>query len=498
MLVLLHLFSCLHGSVLEKVETFEECPTRASVVGTLQPTYSELTSAIDPSTQTGVMLLEEGLEALLLRGWMIEQAQQTIDVQYFIFSADNVGLLSTAELVEAANRGVRVRLIVDDVLAHGDELLLRDIHFHPNIEVKVYNPTINIGKHWTEKSRNLISDFDGINQRMHHKALIVDGKMVVTGGRNVGDEYYDLNSDYNFRDRDVLLIGGTSSVIQSGFDFFWQDDHSVLINELLPDGNRQTAEQSWTKLRNFSCSPKYFNPVFRNQLDAMPNTLLQAAESKRLLWIDSVQYISDAPWKNETEGLGGGSITTRELLDLLGQAQKRIWIQTPYLILTEIGLGALQGAIDKGVEIKILTNSLAATDNYPAYAGYKRIRNTLLEMGVEVYEMKPNAPDVQALNGTGIPDKMDAQVGLHSKSMIIDDAISVVGTFNMDPRSANLNTESFVVVRDAELTAQMESYFATDMSERNAWPASKSNEKEAGLKRRILTFFSKLVPEALL
>ena len=498
MLYLLSLFACLHRSPLEKVENFEECPTKASTVGMLSATYSELTSSIDSEAQTGVMLLEEGLEALLLRGWMIEQAQQTIDVQYFIFSADNVGLLSTAELVEAANRGVKVRLIVDDVLAHGDELLLRDINVHPNIDVKVYNPTINIGKHWTEKSRNVISDFDGINQRMHHKALIADGKMVVTGGRNVGDEYYDLNSDYNFRDRDVLLVGGTTSVVQSGFDFFWKDEHSVPIDRLLTDGDIQTAEKSWMKLRNFSCSPEKFHPIFRQQIDNMPITLSNAITSQRLLWIDSVRYVSDAPWKNETDGLGGGSITTRELLDLLAQAQKRIWIQTPYLILTEVGLSALQGAVDKGVEIKILTNSLAATDNYPAFAGYKRIRNTLLEMGIEVYEMKPDAPDVQALNGTGIPDKMDAEVGLHSKSMIIDDTISVVGTFNMDPRSANLNTESFVIVKDAAFTAQMESYFATDMNERNAWPASKSNEKEAGLKRRILTFFSKLVPEALL
>ena len=107
------------------------------------------------------------------------------------------------------------------------------------------------------------------------------------------------------------------------------------------------------KLRDFSCSPIYFNPIFRQQLDDMPNTLLSAAKSERLLWIDSVQYVSDAPWKNETDGLGGGSITTRELLDLLSQAEKRIWIQTPYLILTELGLGALQAAVDKGIEIKI-------------------------------------------------------------------------------------------------------------------------------------------------
>ena len=498
MITLLYFFACLPHSPLDTVKNFEDCPTQPTVVGNIESTYTSLTQDIDTDAQTGVMLLEEGLEALLLRGWMIEQAQHTIDIQYFIFSADNVGLLSTAEIVEAANRGVKIRLVVDDVLAHGDELLLRDIHFHPNIEVKVYNPTINIGKHWTEKSRNLVTDFDGINQRMHHKALIADGKLVVTGGRNVGDEYYDLNSDYNFRDRDVLLVGGTSAVVQSGFDFFWEDPHSVPINQLLPDGDVQTAQETWRKLRNFSCDPVYFNPIFRKQLDDIPTTLFSAVESNRLLWLDSVQFVSDSPWKNESDGLGGGSITTRELLDLLSQAEHRIWIQTPYLILTDLGLGALQAAIDKGVEIKILTNSLAATDNYPAFAGYKRIRNTLLEMGVEVYEMKPDAPDIQAMNGTGIPDKMDAEVGLHSKSMIIDGHISVVGTFNMDPRSANLNTESFVVVRDEAFTTQMEGYFMTDMNERNAWPASNLNEKHAGFVRRLLTFVSKLVPEALL
>jgi len=498
MLIWLQIFACLHRSPLERGGTAMDCPSQASVTGKLSQTYDLLTTDTDTETKTGVMLLEQGLEALLLRGWMIEQAEETIDIQYFIFSADNVGLLSTAEIVEAANRGVRVRLIVDDVLAHGDELLLRDIDVHPNIEVKVYNPTINIGKHWTEKSRNLLTDFEGINQRMHHKALIVDGKAVITGGRNVGDEYYDLNSEYNFRDRDVLLIGGTSSVIQEGFDFFWEDSHSVVINQLLPDGNMNTAQETWTQLRNFSCTPKYFDPRFRQQIDATPKLLQGASENGRLHWLDSVQFVSDSPWKNESDGLGGGSITTRGLLDLLGQAKERIWIQTPYLILTDIGMSALQAALDKGIEIKILTNSLAATDNYPAFAGYKRIRNTLLEMGVELYEMKPDAPDIQAMNGTGIPDKMDAEVGLHSKSMIIDDHISVVGTFNMDPRSANLNTESFVVVRDEVFTVQMEGYFETDMNERNAWPASKSNEKEAGLKRRLLTWMSKLVPEALL
>ncbi len=497
-LTLLLWMGCVHAPDLKSVEHYAECPTRPSYTGTLPAQLETIRSTNDEDNQTGVWMLEYGLEALLLRGWLAEQATQTLDVQYFIFSADNVGLISTAAMVSAAERGVKVRLMVDDVLAHGDESILRDIHHHPNIDVKVYNPNINIGKTLTEKSKNLLTQFEDINQRMHHKTFIVDGKVAITGGRNVGDEYFDLNSDYNFRDRDVALFGGSVASINEGFEVFWDDAHSVPIHQLLKPVSTQKAQQTLNSLRNYACTPTYFDSRFRSQMDAMPERIRQKIQSGELSWTDKVQYISDAPWKNESEGLGGGSITTRRLLDLLSQAERRIWIQTPYLILSDVGLSALQAARDKDIEIKILTNSLAATDNYPAFAGYKKVRNLLEEMGVEVYEMKPNAPDIMAMNQTGLPDKMDAAVGLHSKSMLIDDHISVVGTFNMDPRSANLNTESLVVIRDVEVTSRLAVDFARDMNADNAWPANATNDKEAGLKRRLLTWMSALVPSALL
>ena len=494
---LLFSLGCHHSRGLNNVEPYAECPTEASTTGRLHQTLDQLYTERDASL-TGILMLEEGLNALLLRGWLTEQATERIDIQYFIFSADNVGLLSMSALLGAAQRGVHIRLLVDDVLAHGDEYILRDLHSHPNIDVKVYNPNINIGRTLTEKSKNVLTEFESINQRMHHKAFIVDGSVVVTGGRNVGDEYYDLDDDYNFRDRDVALFGGTVDAVQESFELFWADDHSVGIHSLLPAVSSVEVQETWTQLRNYSCSPENFEPIFRMAMDSMPSVLLDHNTSGKLHWIDSVQYISDAPWKNETEGLGGGSITTRELLGLLDTATNRIWIQTPYLVLSEVGLTALQTAIDKGIEVKILTNSLAATDNYPAFAGYKKVRNTLMDMGVQVYEMKPNAPDVQAMNRTQIPTKMDADVGLHAKSMLIDETISVVGTFNMDPRSANLNTESFVVIRDEAVTQEMAVYFEREMNSQNAWPTSDSVDREAGLKRRILTWLSAIVPSSLL
>lgn len=489
--------ACHHAPNLDTVQAVPDCTYIQESTGTLSQYMDSIRMGV-AEQKTGVYVLEEGLEALLVRGWLAAQAERTIDVQYFIFSADNVGLLSIEALVAAAERGVKVRLMVDDVLAHGDEEILRDIHQHPNIEVKVYNPNINIGKHIGEKSKNLVTQFDAINQRMHHKTFIVDGTVTVTGGRNVGDEYFDLNNDYNFRDRDVLLVGGVTHSIQESFDLFWEDEHSVDILQLLNEVSLAEAQQTWTNLRYYACDPKHFLPEFRDRMALVPHRLNNAIRSHSFHWVDNVRFVSDAPWKNESDGLGGGSITTRELLDLLSRAERRIWIQSPYLILSEVGLTALQQAIDKGIEVKILTNSLAATDNYPAFAGYQKIRNTLLEMGVELYEMRPDAKDAQAMNGTGIPDKMDAEIGLHAKSMLIDDDISVIGTFNMDPRSANLNTECFVVVVDAAVADHMELYFAQDMNADNAWTASSKNERKASFMRRLMTLVSRLVPEELL
>lgn len=491
------LIACHHGPNLHRVKPLADCRSQENT-GMLEPVYQQLLESQDSPNQTGVLMLEEGLEALLLRGWLASQAQQSIDIQYFIFSADNVGLISTEALVSAAERGVKVRLMVDDVLAHGDEMVLRDIDMHPNIEVKVYNPNINIGKNFSQKSVNMLTQFEAINQRMHHKTFLVDGRVVITGGRNVGEEYYDLDSDYNFRDRDVALFGGVVGAVEEGFELFWTDPHSVNIASLLPETTLESAQQTWANLHHYACEPTHFVSEFRTRMANMPQTLKQYQDNRHFDWIESVQYISDAPWKNETQGLEGGSITTRELLSLLSQANSRIWIETPYLVLSEVGLSALKSAIDRGVEIKILTNSLAATDNYPAFAGYQKIRKALLEMGVDLYEMRPDAVDIQAMNTTGIPDKMDADVGLHAKSMLIDHHISVVGTFNMDPRSANLNTESLVVIRDEQINQHMEAQFSMDMSPQNAWVADSNNELEASIVRRVLTWVSRLVPQALL
>ena len=489
--------ACTHQPNIAKAKPLSECVVNPQQTGQLSQ-YLLTPQFQNPinENRTGVYVLEDGAGALAARAWLTEQASATLDAQYFIYSADNVGLLSTAALIAAANRGIQIRILVDDVLAHGDADLLTAINQHPKIEVRIYNPNINVGKKNIQKIQNVVFDFDSINQRMHNKTFIVDGQVAITGGRNVGDEYYDFDSDYNFRDRDVTLIGSGAQQVQASFEEFWNDSHAVNIQELMEPISEQQAQLVWRQLEYYACDARNYHPLFRQRVEKVLETLQQ--QSSQLYWVDNVSYISDHPGKNNTSSLTGGGITTTELIKLTEQAQQRIWIQTPYLVLSEVGLQVFQALRSRNIEVKILTNSLAATDNYPAFAGYRKVRQQLLDMGVEVYELNPYGPDVMALNTTGLADKTDAMVGLHAKSMIIDNNIAVIGSFNLDPRSANLNTECLVIMNHEEITAQMAAYFEREMNIDNAWPAHRNNDKEASILRRFVTRLSQIVPSSVL
>ncbi|MCB0410036.1 MAG: phospholipase D family protein, partial [Flavobacteriales bacterium] len=184
-------------------------------------------------TKTGVYVLEEGDISMISRAWLSEYAERTIDVQYFIFSADNVGLIACDYLLRAADRGVNVRILVDDIMVEGDidELLALDAH--PNLSIKIYNPTTNFGKNILDKVKQLTTNFRGVNQRMHNKTFTVDNKVSITGGRNIADEYFDYDHEYNFRDRDVLLVGKASKDIEHSFNRFWNDTLSVAITKIV-------------------------------------------------------------------------------------------------------------------------------------------------------------------------------------------------------------------------------------------------------------------------
>ena len=419
---------------------------------------------------TGIYVLEQGTEAMFSRAWLSEQAQKTIDVQYFIFSSDNIGLIAVDYLVKAAERGIKVRLLVDDIMidATGHELL--KLAAHENISIKIYNPMTNIGKNIVDKMVNLITDFHGLNQRMHNKTFTVDGQVSITGGRNVADEYFGYDHLYNFRDRDVLLLGGKTRDIQTSFNLFWDDALSVPVEKLV--SSKDEINTDFSALHQYACNPANFVPKIRKQINNLPAIFKDIVQTGNLQWLDGVEYISDLPGKNDgTIFLGGSGLSTERLIKLVQQAKKSVIIQTPYLITTDLSKKLFKTLIEQGVEVKILTNSLSSNDNLEAFSGYQRDRKALLKTGVKIYEFKPNAQIRQKIMSEVMEGQLQASpiFGMHAKSMVIDDDITVIGTFNLDPRSANLNTESITIIPSKQISATVKAGMLEEMQPENAW-----------------------------
>lgn len=455
-----------------------------------------------PQRDTGVVVLEDGGSAIAARGWLTEAAEKSIDIQYFIFSTDHVGLIAADFMLRAAKRGVKVRLLVDDLLVEDDGLVLQALDKHPNIAVKIYNPNINIGKTLPQKLVNSARDFRSVNQRMHNKTFIVDGKVLITGGRNVADEYYDYDRRYSFRDRDILLIGEAVEAANQSFDEFWNHRLSVPLAPL-PKTQLVIAEEDvWQQLHHYACDEKHFWKSARRQIGHFPKLYKHWQSNETLMWLPHVRFVSDPPIKNENDDMWGGSITATELINLVKNAKHSIKIQTPYLVTSDLGLGLFGEAVKRGVKVEILTNSLPSTDNLMAFSGYVRNRDSLRKAGVEIYEFRPDAAirretmTSQVVKETGEYPTF----GLHAKTMIVDDETLIVTTFNLDPRSANLNTECFVEVKNPEMTSKVVKYFDTEIQPENAWKVeSDSNgDNHAPLGKRIRLWFYHIIPKSVL
>ena len=475
----------------------------------LKPTKRPgLSQALKPledkmKTMTGTWVLEEGASAMVSRAWLAENAEKSIDVQYFIFSADNVGLIGIDYLVRAASRGVKVRLLIDDLLYDSDVNLLQALDAHPNLEIKVYNPNLTTGKNLSSVMLNAMLDFRAVNQRMHNKTFIVDGKVVITGGRNIADEYFDFNQEYNFRDRDVLLLGGAASQVQKSFNQFWSHSLSGTVSMLMGKANVSEAERLWENLKRFACNPDNFWPSVRERIEAVPQVFQGLVAAGHLKWVEDLEFVSDDPGKNSgDQGLGGGGLSTSKLIELVETATKSVMIQTPYLVTTELSENLFAAAVKRGVEVTILTNSLGSTDGYAPFRGYQRSRPRLLKAGVKIYEFRPDAKVREKLMSSSLMKTVDnlPVFGLHAKTMVVDEKLLVVGTFNIDPRSANLNTECIVVIPSKELANNVLERMREEIKPENAYQVTKDHngDAEAPWTIRFKTWMSSLVPAAIL
>jgi len=460
--------------------------------------------AVLMNSKTGVYVLEDGSGSMVARAWLSEYAEKTIDIQYFIFSTDNVGLIACDYLIRAADRGVKVRIIVDDIMVDADVEDILIFNSHENITVKIYNPGVNLGKNIIEKIEKFTTDFRSANQRMHNKTFVVDGKVVITGGRNIADEYFDYDHEYNFRDRDILLLGKETEEVNKSFDEFWNNPLSQDVTSVIK-GNPEniTSENRFDNLHEYACNPDNFWPQVRKRIENLPSTFKAIKNSGDLVWLDDVEFISDKPGKNaQKNGLGGGGISTTALINLVKDAKSSIDIQTPYLITTELSQNLFKEAVKRGVKIRILTNSLASTDNVEAFSSYQTDRKKLLETGVRIYEFRPDAAERKKIMTGELQLKLDHKpiFGLHAKSMIIDNKITVIGTFNLDPRSANLNTECVVIVHSDKISRGVLKGMEEEFKPENSWETTLeyNPDSEVNKFKRLKTWTRKIIPKEIL
>jgi phosphatidylserine/phosphatidylglycerophosphate/cardiolipin synthase-like enzyme len=364
-------------------------------------------------------------------------AQRSIDAQYYVWHGDRTGLLLFEAVWRAAERGVRVRLLLDDANTAGLDETIAALDAHPNIEVRLYNPlpqrSFRLG--------NFLADFERVNRRMHNKAFIVDNQAAVVGGRNIGDEYFHASDDLVFTDLDVLAVGPAVHDVSDAFDRYWNSPSAYPAHLMV--GAADAAVRT-KLLATFEANR--VDPGTTRYLDAVRETPIARDLLERRLpleWV-AAKVVCDDPAKTlDTAGRTDILLFT-ELLRTLGPPHQSFDLVSPYFVPGEEGTAALAALAQRGVKVRILTNSLASSDVSAVHAGYAKRRADLLRAGVHLYEFKPSArasPGAeQALPGSG------SSGVLHAKTFAVDGTEIFVGSFNFDPRSARLNTEIGLVI----------------------------------------------------
>jgi len=425
-----------------------------------------LGKAISPQSarhpgKSGIYLLSDAREAFVARVQMVEAAERTLDVQYYIWRPDVAGNQLFAALLHAADRGVRVRLLLDDNNTAGLDEMLAALDAHPLIEVRLFNPLAIRNP----RALGYVGNLSRMNRRMHNKSLTADNAVTIVGGRNIGDEYFGESDGPLFEDLDVLAIGPVVGDVSADFDLYWSSASSYPADRLLPPASPEAVREkadSWAELERSPQASHYAEAARASPLrrDLLRGTL-------DLDWAGT-RMVSDDPAK----GLGQAPpdmLSPEQLKRIIGMPTAEMDLVSSYFVPTDSGVGAFQALSGKGVTIRILTNSLEATDVPAVHAGYSKRRKPLLEAGVKLYEMKRTAPPRERRFGRGSGRKRtggllgssSSSSSLHAKTFSVDGSSVYVGSFNFDPRSSRLNTELGFVIGSPRLARKIEQAFDT-------------------------------------
>lgn len=400
--------------------------------------------------QSGVYLLKDGLDAFVARAGLARYAERSIDVQYYVFHQDTVGRLLIKELVAAADRGVRIRLLVDDMYGEeGDDTWLA-LDSHPSFEVRLFNPFVRDHS----KKIQFLTRFKTVNHRMHSKTFTVDNQATIVGGRNIGSEYFNADPNLAFSDIDVMSIGSVVPDVSDEFNEYWNSNYAFPITTLKPDVENlgmEALRQKLDKLTEQEATSAYVEALNNSDLaKALASATVHYSFAEALVIHDSAEKLTKGDgWKE--------ALLMTQLAPYIKKAKKEFTLVSPYFVPGSKGTKGLCELSEQGVEVKILTNSLVSNDVSAVHTGYIRHRKELLRCGIQLYELNEQIKKQKEERFTWLPGL--AKSSLHAKTLAIDGEAMFVGSFNFDQRSLNINNEIGILFHHPGIVSESSRHF---------------------------------------
>jgi len=409
-------------------------------------------------------LLNTGQDALQWRLRAIDSASSAIDLQTFLWLDDASGRRVLAHLVAAADRGVRVRVLLDDSFTVGEGNALYALAQHPNVEVRIYNPFGQRPDDLAMRQLLNLADFGRVDHRMHNKSMVVDGQAAIIGGRNLADEYFGEHREGNFRDMDLLATGPVARTIGAAFDDYWNSPWSISAQDVFVGRN---VTGTLADLRQWLDAhvPEAEGETPATRLAAWQAMLGAALPARASLHAD--RPAGRDPSKERPDQLAA------DIVSWIDRAERELVIVSAYLVPTAALEAAVERAEDRGVQVRILTNSLRSNNHTAAHAAYRNFVDRLVGHGADLHEVRALAKDRDRYMLAPVTDK---ELGLHAKLMLIDERWSFVGSANLDPRSLELNTEMGLLLDSPEVNRALRARLAVDFDGRNAWHVQRQQD----------------------
>lgn len=444
-------------------------------------------------TDSGFMILSDGIDAIAARLRLAEEAGRSIDVQYYLIKRDQVGLAFLSVLLAAADRGVRVRLLIDDMFNQGFDRDMAALDSHPNFEIRVFNP---FNRGLLGKPLGALANFPRINRRMHNKSFTIDSRVTIIGGRNIADEYFGARRDSAFGDLDVMGFGPVVQDVNTMFDEYWEHPTAVALPGFLkPLDDEEAALREFRQVLAANNAALSRSPY----ADAVIERAYRKVESQRdnLTWAD-YELIYDTPDKGFRNKVSESDLIVTPLAESLRTGERELVVISPYFVPTRELRDGLIRASQDGIKVVVVTNSLAANNQKTVHGGYAPARKRLLRAGVRLVEVRPDA----VVSGTEFVDASEARSTLHTKAYVVDRREVFIGSFNFDPRSMYINTEMGVIIRDpvlgADLVSELEEALPTaawdvrlDENDRLSWSGLEEGRVELETQEPMTTWWER-------